>query len=159
MAVLIADTACVDPRAEIADDVEIGPYCVIGPDVKIGQGTRLVAHVVIMGVASLGEGNVVSPFCSIGGDPQDHSYKGSPTRVEIGDHNVFRESVTVNRGTEKEDGLTKIGSHNYFMTGSHVGTTANLAIISTSPMAPCSGGMFTSIRTRGSPAESRCTTS
>jgi UDP-N-acetylglucosamine acyltransferase len=120
MAVLIADTACVDPRAEIADDVEIGPYCVVGPDVKIGQGTRLIAHVVLMGATTLGEGNVLSPFCSIGGEPQDHSYQGSPTRVEIGDHNVFRESVTVNRGTEKEDGLTKIGCHNYFMTGSHV---------------------------------------
>jgi UDP-N-acetylglucosamine acyltransferase len=120
MATLIADTACVDPRAELADEVEIGPYCVVGPEVKIGRGTRLLSHVCLMGVTTLGEGNVLSPFCVIGGDPQDHSYRGSPTRVEIGDHNVIRESVTVNRGTEKEDGLTRLGSHNYLMATSHV---------------------------------------
>ncbi|MHC5542575.1 hypothetical protein ACYOEI_30490 [Singulisphaera rosea] len=70
MATLIADTACVDPRAELADDVEIGPYCVVGPDVKIGQGTRLVGHVCLLGVTTLGENNVISPFAVIGGDPE-----------------------------------------------------------------------------------------
>src|SRR3954467_7727561 len=88
MATIIADTACVDPRAELADDVEAGPYCVVGPDVKIGRGTRLIAHVCLMGATTVGEHNPFSPFCVIGGDPQDHSYRGSPTRVEIGDHNV-----------------------------------------------------------------------
>lgn len=120
MATLIADTACVDPRAEIADDVEIGPYCVVGPDVKIGRGTRLIAHVCVLGSCVMGEHNVVSPFAVIGGDPQDVSYKGAATRVEIGDHNVIRENVTVNRATEKEDGVTRLGSHNYLMAGSHV---------------------------------------
>jgi UDP-N-acetylglucosamine acyltransferase len=120
MALLIADTACVDPRAELADDVEIGPYCTIGPDVRIGRGTRLIGHVVVMGVTSIGEHNAISPFAVIGGDPQDRSYRGTPTRIEIGDHNVIREGVTINRGTEKEDGLTRLGSHNMLMATAHV---------------------------------------
>jgi UDP-N-acetylglucosamine acyltransferase len=120
MATMIADTACVDPRAEIANDVEIGPYCVVGPDAKIGRGTRLIGHVCVMGVATIGEHNLISPFAVIGGDPQDLSYRGTPTRVEVGDHNVIRESVTINRGSEKEEGVTKVGSHNYFMAGSHI---------------------------------------
>jgi UDP-N-acetylglucosamine acyltransferase len=120
MATLIADTACVDPRAELADDVEIGPYCVIGPDVKIGRGTRLIAHVCVFGVTSLGIDNVVHPFAVLGGEPQDVSYRGTATRVEIGDHNLIREAVTINRGSEKEDGLTAIGSHNFLMASSHV---------------------------------------
>ncbi|MDR3634905.1 MAG: acyl-ACP--UDP-N-acetylglucosamine O-acyltransferase [Isosphaeraceae bacterium] len=120
MASLIADTACVDPRAEIADDVEIGPYCVVGPDAKIGRGTRLIGHVCVLGVTTIGEHNLISPFAVLGGDPQDVSYKGAPTRVEVGDHNVIREGVTINRGTEKEDGLTRLGSHNFLMATSHV---------------------------------------
>ena len=120
MATLIADTACVDPRAELADEVEIGPYCVVGPDVRIGRGSRLISHVCVLGGTSLGEHNVVSPFAVLGGDPQDVSYQGTPTRVEIGDHNVIREGVTINRGTEKEDGATRIGSHNFLMATVHV---------------------------------------
>jgi UDP-N-acetylglucosamine acyltransferase len=120
MATLIADTACVDPRADIADDVEIGPYCVVGADVKIGRGTRLIAHVCVLGACAIGEHNVVSPFAVIGGDPQDVSYKGGMTRVEIGDHNMIRENVTINRATEKEDGITRLGSHNFLMAGAHV---------------------------------------
>ena len=121
MATMIADTACIDPRADIADDVEIGPYCVIGPDVMIGRGTRLIAHVCLVGHTTLGENNVVHPFAVIGGEPQDYLYKGQPTRVEIGDNNVFRESVTIHRGSDKEDGLTRVGSNNYLMANVHVG--------------------------------------
>lgn len=121
MATMIADTASIDPRAEIADDVEIGPYCVIGPDVRIGRGTRLIAHVCLLGHVAIGENNTVHPFAVLGGEPQDFSYRGQPTRVEIGDNNVFREAVTVHRGTEKEEGLTRIGSHNYFMANVHIG--------------------------------------
>ncbi|MFO0954289.1 MAG: acyl-ACP--UDP-N-acetylglucosamine O-acyltransferase [Isosphaeraceae bacterium] len=120
MPTLIADTACVDPRAELADDVEIGPYCVLGPDVRIGRGTRLISHVCVYGHTSLGEDNVVHPFAVLGGEPQDVSYRGTATRVEIGDHNVIRESVTINRATEKEDGVTRLGSHCFLMAGSHV---------------------------------------
>ena len=120
MATLIADTACVDPRAELADDVEIGPYCIVGPQVRIGRGTRLIGHVCLAGVTILGEHNLISPFAVIGGDPQDVSYQGMPTRVEIGDHNIIREGVTINRGSEKEDGITRLGNHNFLMATSHV---------------------------------------
>jgi UDP-N-acetylglucosamine acyltransferase len=120
MATLIADTACVDPRAEIADDVEIGPYCVIGSDAKIGRGTRLISHVCIYGITTIGQLNLISPFTVIGGDPQDVSYQGTPTRVEIGDRNIIRENVTINRATEKEDGVTRVGSHNFLFAGAHV---------------------------------------
>ena len=120
MATVIADTACIDPRAEIADDVEVGPYCVIGPDVTIGRGTRLIAHVCIHGITTLGEDNTIYPFVSIGGEPQDVSFRGSPTRVEIGDCNVIREGVTIHRGSEKEEGVTRIGSQNMLMVNVHV---------------------------------------
>lgn len=120
MAIMVADTACVDPRAEIADEVEIGPYCVVGPDVAIGRGTRLLSHVCIRGHVRIGEHNLIHPFAVIGGEPQDYSYRNTPTRVEIGDHNVFREGVTVNRATEKEDGVTRLGDHNFLMAASHV---------------------------------------
>ncbi|AMV39757.1 acyl-ACP--UDP-N-acetylglucosamine O-acyltransferase [Planctomyces sp. SH-PL62] len=121
MATMIADTACIDPRAEIADGVEIGPYCVIGPDARIGEGTRLIAHVCILGHTTVGDHNVVHPNTVLGGDPQDFTYKGEPTRLEIGDHNTFREGVTIHRGSCKEEGVTRIGSHNYFMANVHVG--------------------------------------
>ena len=120
MATLIADTACIDPRAEIADDVEVGPYCVIGPEVQIGRGTRLIAHSCILGRTILGEDNVVHPFTVIGGEPQDVSYRGTPTRVEIGDRNVIREGVTIHRASEKETGLTRMGSDNLLMVNVHV---------------------------------------
>ena len=85
MATMIADTACIDPRAEIADDVEIGPYCVIGPDARIGRGCRLIAHVCILGHTSLGEGNVVHPNSVLGGDPQVCSTDPEPgTSVDPG---------------------------------------------------------------------------
>jgi UDP-N-acetylglucosamine acyltransferase len=120
MATLIADTACIDARARIADDVEIGPYCVIGRDVTIGRGTRLIAHVFIDGITAIGEDNTIYPFVSIGGEPQDLSFRGKPTRVEIGDDNTIREGVTIHRGSEKEEGVTRIGSHNLLMVNVHV---------------------------------------
>ena len=120
MATLVADTACVDPRAQLGDDVEVGPYCVIGPDVTIGRGTRLIAHACIYGRTTLGAENVVHPFAVIGGEPQDVSYRGTATRVEIGDGNVIREAVTIHRGSEKEQGVTRIGSNNLLMVNVHV---------------------------------------
>ena len=92
----------------------------IGPDVTIGRGTRLIAHVCIHGITTLGEDNIIYPFVSIGGEPQDVSFRGSPTRVEIGDSNVIREGVTIHRGSEKEEGVTRIGSHNLLMVNVHV---------------------------------------
>jgi len=121
MATIIADTACIDPRAELSDEVEIGPYCVIGPEVRIGRGTRLIAHVCLIGRVLLGEYNQIYPYVVVGGEPQDLSYRGEPTWVEIGDHNVLREGVTIHRGTPKEDGATRLGSRNYLMANVHVG--------------------------------------
>jgi UDP-N-acetylglucosamine acyltransferase len=120
MATLIADTACVDPRAELGDDVEVGPYCVIGPEAVIGRGTRLIAHACIFGRTKLGERNLVYPFAVIGGEPQDVSFRGSATRVEIGEQNIIREGVTIHRGSEKEQGVTRIGSRNLLMVNVHI---------------------------------------
>jgi UDP-N-acetylglucosamine acyltransferase len=112
--------AVVDPRAEIAAGVEIGPFCVIGPDVRIGSDCRLDSHVVLVGNTTIGAGNRFFPNAVIGAEPQDYSYNGAPTRVEIGDGNIFREGVTVHRGAEKEDGVTRIGHRNMFMANCHV---------------------------------------
>jgi len=120
MSVRIASTAIVDPSAELDDDVEIGHYCVIGPKVSIGRGTRLENNVTITGRTILGRGNRIFPYTVIGEEPQDLTYRGSDTRVIIGDFNMIRESVTVNRGTEKEDGITSIGDRCYLMAGCHI---------------------------------------
>ena len=120
MPTIIAHTAVVDPRAELDDDVRIGHHCVIGPNVKIGRGTRLENGVTLTGYTTIGRDNRFFPGCVIGGDPQDLSYQGSPTQVIIGDANVFRECVTVNRGTEKDEGITSVGSNCYFMANSHI---------------------------------------
>lgn len=120
MATRVDATASVDPRAELGHEVEIGPFCVVGPDVAIGRGTRLVSHVTLMGAVSVGEHNVLGRFCAIGCEPQDASYRGAATRVELGDHNDVRENVTISRGTEKEDGATRIGDRNVLANGSHV---------------------------------------
>ena len=113
----IARTARVDARAQLDEDADIGPGCVIGPDVRIGRGTRLTSNVCLLGVVKLGEFNTIRPFVAIGGTPQDLSYREAPTRVEIGDHNTIGERVTIHRGSEKDDGVTRIGSHNEFLEG------------------------------------------
>ena len=110
----------MDPRAELAADVEVGPLCVVGPHVQIGRGTVLVSGVTIMGRVTIGEENRIFPGAVIGGDPQDVSYRGSDTQVVIGDHNIIREGVTINRGSEKEDGITTLGSGNFIMAGCHI---------------------------------------
>jgi UDP-N-acetylglucosamine acyltransferase len=127
MSTVVADSASVDPRAEIADDVEVGPYCVIGPEVKIGRGTRLIAHACIFGQTTRGEENVLHPFAVSGGEPQDVSYRGSDTRVEIGDRNSIREGVTIHRASEKEAGVTRIGSDNLLMVNVHIAHDCQLA--------------------------------
>lgn len=120
MSAKISKMADVDPRAEIGSDVEIGPFCVVGPHVKIGDGTRLISQVTLLGHVEIGRHNRIHPATVIGGEPQDISYGGSDTRVVIGDNNLFREGVTINRATEKEDGITAVGDNNYFMANSHV---------------------------------------
>jgi len=116
----IAATAIVSPKAELAADVTVGAYAVIGDDVKIGAGTWVGPHAVINGPTTLGAANRVFQFASIGDAPQDLKYKGEPTRLEIGDRNVFREFTTMNRGTVQGGGITTIGSDNLFMAYTHV---------------------------------------
>lgn len=120
MATYVADQAAIDSRAEIDDEVEIGPYCIIGPHVRIGRGNRLDGHVTIQGHVTIGEHNRIHAGAVIGGEPQDISYRGTDTRVVIGDHNVIRECVTINRASEKEEGITSIGHHNFLMASVHV---------------------------------------
>lgn len=120
MAGWIAENVSIDPKAQIDEEVEIGPFCVIGPQVRIGRGTKLHSNVTLMGDATLGRYNQVYPGAVIGGDPQDVSFAGADTRVVIGDHNVIRECVTINRATEKEDGVTRVGDYNFLMACCHV---------------------------------------
>ncbi|MFP6613188.1 MAG: acyl-ACP--UDP-N-acetylglucosamine O-acyltransferase [Pirellulales bacterium] len=122
----ISNQAAIDPRAEIDDDVEIGPFCVVGPHVRIGRGTQLENNVTLMGDVTIGAFNHVYPGAVIGAEPQDVSYQGSPTKVQIGDYNIIREGVTINRATEKEKGVTSIGCHNYLMASCHVAHDCNL---------------------------------
>jgi UDP-N-acetylglucosamine acyltransferase len=117
---MIDSRAVIAPSAEIAPDVEIGPFTVIGADVVIGAGTWVGPHAVINGPTRIGRDNKIFQFASLGDAPQDKKYKGEPTRLEIGDRNVFREFVTVNRGTTHDKGVTSIGSDNLLMAYVHV---------------------------------------
>ena len=117
----IHPTAIVDPSAKVHPSCTVGPYCVIGPEVELGANCRLLSHVAIGGPTSIGADNGFFPFCAIGMAPQDVTYKGEPTRLEIGDHNEIREFVTINRGTVKGGGLTKLGSHLLIMAYAHIG--------------------------------------
>jgi len=116
----IDPTAKVDPRAELADDVTVGPYAVVGGNVRIGSGTRLDAHCVVTGHTQLGRDNHIFPFAAVGTPPQDHTYRGEPTRLVIGDGNEIRECVTINTGTAKGGGVTILGNHNLIMACAHV---------------------------------------
>lgn len=120
MAIVIHPTAVVDPTAEISDGVSIGPYAIIGEKVRIGRGTRIDHHAIIDRNVVLGADCQVFPFASIGTDPQDVTFKGEPTFVEIGDGNVVREFTTINRGTAKGGHYTRIGNGNYIMAYSHI---------------------------------------
>jgi len=117
---MIDSRAVISPQAQLAPDVEVGPFTVIGANVEIGPGTWIGPHAVINGPTRIGRDNKIFQFASLGDAPQDKKYKGEPTRLEIGDRNVFRESVTVNRGTTHDQGVTRIGSDNLFMAYSHV---------------------------------------
>ena len=112
--------AVIDPKANVDPSSTVGPYCVIGAGVEIGGGCQIASHVVIGGPTKIGAENHIFPFSSIGLAPQDLSYQGEPTRLEIGDHNTIREYVTINRGTVKGGGLTRLGSHNLIMAYTHI---------------------------------------
>jgi UDP-N-acetylglucosamine acyltransferase len=122
--VTIHPTALVDPGARLADGVEIGPWCVVGPGVVLQEDVRLVSHVVVQQDTTVGARTVIHPFAVIGGDPQHGGYKGEAVRLEIGEDCLIREHSTFNRGTPQGGGVTRVGSHNLFMTGAHVGHDA-----------------------------------
>lgn len=117
---MIHSTAIIDPRAELAADVEVGAYSVIGADVRIGSGTRVGSHVVIQGPTTIGRNNQIFHFCSLGEAPQDKKYRGEPTTLEIGDGNTIREYCTLNRGTTQDAGVTRVGSDNWIMAYVHI---------------------------------------
>jgi UDP-N-acetylglucosamine acyltransferase len=113
-------TALVDASARLGSDVQIGPYSVVGPDIELAEGVVLHSHVVLAGRTRLGKGCHVFPFASIGHMPQDMKYRGEESRLEVGDHAVIREHVTINPGTEGGGMVTTIGSHCLLMVGAHV---------------------------------------
>jgi UDP-N-acetylglucosamine acyltransferase len=116
----IHPTAIVDPSAKIHPSCKVGPYCVIGAAVEVGENCEFISHVAVEGPSKIGVRNRFFPFSSIGLAPQDLSYAGEPTRLEIGDHNDIREFVTINRGTVKGGGLTRVGSHVLVMAYTHI---------------------------------------
>ena len=117
---MIHPTAIISPEASLAPDVEIGPYVVIGAGVTIGAGTRIGAHSRVEGPTTIGDRNDLYGFVSIGGPPQDLKYHGEKTALFIGNNNIFREFVTINRGTAGGGGITTIANHNMFMAYAHV---------------------------------------
>ncbi len=118
---LIHPSSLIDPQAKIHETVKIGPFCIVGPNADIGANTILHSHVVIDGHTTIGEGNQFFQACSIGAPPQDTSYKGEPTRTVIGNNNIFREYVSIHRGTLKENSITQIGNNCFFMAYVHAG--------------------------------------
>lgn len=117
---MIHSTAIIHPTAQIGDNVAIGPYCVIEADVTIGDSCTIESHVVIKGKTTIGQFNHFYQFASIGEDCQDKKYSGEPTELIIGDNNIFREGVTIHRGTVQDRGITSIGSNNLVMTYVHI---------------------------------------
>jgi UDP-N-acetylglucosamine acyltransferase len=117
----IHPTAIVDPCAKIPASCNIGPYCIVHAGVELGEHCELVANVVLGGPSRFGGHNKIYPFAALGMDPQDITYAGEPTRLEVGDNNVIREYVTITRGTAKGGGVTRVGSYTLIMAYAHVG--------------------------------------
>jgi len=117
----IHPTAIVDASAKIPASCRIGPFCIVHAGVELGEECELVSHVVLGGPSRFGSHNKIYPFAALGMDPQDITYGGEPTRLEVGDHNVIREYVTITRGTLKGGGVTRVGSHTLIMAYTHIG--------------------------------------
>jgi len=113
--------AVIDPTAQLADDVEVGPFSIIGAGVQIDSGTVIGSHVVLKGPTKIGKNNRIFQFSTIGEDTSDMKYKGEPTRLVIGDNNTIREGVTIHRGTVQDRSETTIGNHNLLMAYVHIG--------------------------------------
>src|SRR5580698_2250804 len=122
---MIHPTAIIHPKAKLDSSVRVGPYAVIDEGVELGANCIIGPHVYLTGLAKIGAGNKFHAGCVIGDAPQDLKYKGEPTRLRIGDKNVFREHVTIHRSTTA-DGETTVGSNNFFMASSHVGHNCNV---------------------------------
>lgn len=120
----IHPTAIVDAGAQLADGVQVGPWCTVGPGVVLHEAVRLVSHVVVQQDTTIGARTVIHPFAVIGGDPQHGGYKGETVTLEIGADNLIREHSTFNRGTPQGAGVTRVGANGLFMTGAHVGHDA-----------------------------------
>ncbi len=118
---MIDEHAIIHPSAKLAKGVTIGPGTIIGADVEIGEGTWVGPHVVIQGPTVIGKNNKIFQFASVGDAPQDITYQGEPTRLEIGDNNIIREFCMISRGTVKGGGLTRLGHNNFFMAYTHIG--------------------------------------
>ncbi len=118
---MISEYAIIHPSAKLGLNVTVGPGTIIGADVEIGEGTWIAPHVVIQGPTVIGKHNKIFQFASVGDEPQDVTYQGEATRLEIGDHNTIREFCMISRGTVKGGGLTRLGDHNFLMAYSHIG--------------------------------------
>jgi len=118
---MIDNRAIIDPSAKLADDVEVGPWSIVGPDVEIGPGTKIESHVVVRGPTVIGAGNHIYQFSSIGEATPDLKYRNEPTRLVIGDNNIIRENVTIHRGTVQDRSETTVGSSNLIMAYVHIG--------------------------------------
>lgn len=117
---LISEQAIIADSANLAEDVSVGAFSIIGADVEIGEGSWIGPHVVINGPTKIGKNNKIFQFTSLGEEPQDIGYKGEPTRLEIGDNNIIRESCTMSRGTVHGGGITRLGDNNFIMAYSHI---------------------------------------
>ena len=127
MSARIHPTAIVDPSARIPAGCTIGPYCIVGEDVEMGEGCELIAHVVLKGPTKIGSRNRVFPFTTLGLEPQDLKFKGEKTRLEVGDNNTIRESVTIHRGTTAGGGITRVGSNCLIMAYVHIAHDCEIA--------------------------------
>jgi len=121
MSMFIHPQAIVSPEAKLGADVRIGAYAVVGEGVELGDGCVLHEHAVVRGPSKFGAGNVIHPFCVIGGDPQDYTFRDERVELIAGEENIFREYVTISRGTVKGGGVTRVGNKNFFLAYSHVG--------------------------------------
>ena len=113
--------AVISPEAKLGKDVEVGAFSVVGANVELGDGCLLHPHAVVYGPSKFGAKNVFHPFCVIGGDPQDYTFRDEHVELQAGDGNIFREHVTVSKGTTKGGGITRVGNNNFFLSYSHVG--------------------------------------
>jgi len=140
---VIHPTALVDPPAQVGDGVEIGPFCTVGAGVVIEAGVRLISHVVVEGPCRIGAKTLVHPFARLGGPPQDASYRGEPTGLEIGSGCIVREHVSMHRGTARGAGVTRVGPRGHFMAYSHVGHDCQVGADVTFANAATLGGHVT----------------